>query len=227
MQRLRKGLYLLEAAGWSNCYLIEGTHGLTLFDTGHPRAAPQLIAEIENNGFVLKDIEEIVLSHAHWDHAGGARGLLERHRVKIYAHGADIPAIRGQAEPPRGLGPRLQRFLRTLRHSYRPIDVVVPLDEGDTLRALPQWQVLRLPGHTPGSIALFHPSDKVLLCGDALGNRNGRLALPPDRYSQDPVAARESVRKLASLDLEALGCGHGPVLGTRAGLAVQELLALL
>lgn len=227
MQRIRRGLYLLESAGLANCYLIEGPHGLTLFDTAHPSAAPRLAEEIERNGFALRDIEAIILSHGHFDHAGGARGLLERHRVKVFAHPADIPAVKGQTEPARTLGLRLWRFLLGLRYPYRPLEVIVPIDEGETLRLLPHWQVLRLPGHTLGSIGLFLPRERVLLCGDALNNRGRRLAIPGDGHCQDPVAARESVRKMGALDLEVLGCGHGPVVLSGAGLKVHDLLAPL
>jgi glyoxylase-like metal-dependent hydrolase (beta-lactamase superfamily II) len=227
VQRIRRNLYLLESAGIANCYLIEGTHGLTLFDTGHPSAAPQLIDELERNGFPIRDIEAIVLSHFHFDHAGGARGLLERHRVKVYTHPADAPAVKGKRRRAKGLGLRLWSSLLSLRYPYRPLEVVVPIDEGETLRPLPQWQVLRLPGHTPGSIGLFQPSEKTLLCGDALNNRGGRLAIPGEVHCDDPVAARETARKIAALDLEVLAPGHGPVVLSRAGLKVHDLLAPL
>jgi glyoxylase-like metal-dependent hydrolase (beta-lactamase superfamily II) len=227
MQRIRRGLYLLERAGNSNCYLIEGAHGLTLFDTGHPSSAPRIIAEIERNGFAVKDIEAIVLSHGHFGHAGGARGLLERHRVKVFAHPADIPAVKGHAEAPRSPGLRLRRLWRGLRYPYRPLEVLVPIDEGDTLRPLPQWQVLRLAGHTRGSIGLFHPGDRVLLCGDALNNRGRRLVIPEDGHCEDPTAAQETARKMGTLDLEVLGCGHGPAVLRGAGLKVQDLLSPL
>ena len=225
MQRIDKGLYLLESAGLSNSYLIEGPHGLTLFDAGSPLAAPHLAQEIEDNGFALKDIEQLVLSHWHFDHAGGARGLLERHRFKVYAHPQDIPAIQGRPEPPRTLGLRLWRALLRIKYPYRPLEVVVPIDQGETLRALPRWQVLRLPGHTLGSIGIFQPVERVLLCGDALNNRGGRLSLPLASHCHDSARARESVRALAALDLEILGCGHGPVIRAGAGLRVHELLS--
>lgn len=228
MQRIRKGLYLLEAAGLSNCFLIEGSRGLTLFDTGHPLAAPRLAEEIENNGFALQDLDQIVISHAHCDHSGGAHGLLERRRVKVFAHPGDIPVIQGRERSrPRTLGLRLRRWLRRLKGPYQPIGFVVPVGQGDSLRSLPQWQVLHAPGHTPGSICLFQPAEKALLCGDALNNRAGRLALPPPSNCHDPAQARDSVRKLCALDLDVLGCGHGPVIRAGAGLKVRELVAAL
>ncbi|HAM35498.1 MAG TPA: hypothetical protein DEB40_04425 [Elusimicrobia bacterium] len=227
MQRIRKGLYLLESARVVNCYLIEGPYGLTLFDAGQPLSAPGLIEELENNGFGFKDVDQIVLSHAHFDHSGGARGLLERRRIKVYAHPDDIPAIQGKGRVPRGWIMRLRELLLRLKCPYKPVDNVIPIEQGETLRCLPQWQVLRAPGHTAGSIALYHPTDKVLLCGDALNNREGRLRAPAERNCEDAVLARETVRRLGILDLEVLGCGHGPVIRTSAGLRVQEIVSAL
>jgi glyoxylase-like metal-dependent hydrolase (beta-lactamase superfamily II) len=226
MQRIRKGLYLLESAKPVNCYLIEGSHGLTLFDTGQPLAAPRLIEEIENNAFDIKDIEAIVISHGHIDHAGGAHGLLERHRVKVFAHPADIPSIQGRRQfPPKSLKMRLYQVLMRIKSPYRPIGVILPIDQGQTLRTLPQWQILRLPGHTAGSIGLFQPAKRLLLAGDALNTRGGGISLPEDENCDDSAMARESVRKLGLLDLEVLCCGHGPVIQSGAGLRIQEFLS--
>lgn len=226
MQRIRKGLYLLNGAEPSNCYLIEGPRGLTLFDTGHPMAAPLLIAELEGNAFALGDIEQIIISHAHADHCGGAHDFLRRQRVKVLAHPADIPVIQGREAEPGSLWVRLKRLGRRFQYSsYRPLGMVLPLEQGDSMRALSHWQVLHLPGHTPGSLALHNPSERILLCGDALNNRNNVLSLPPAANCHDHAQAQASIHKLELLDLEVIGCGHGPVICAGAGLKVHQLLS--
>lgn len=225
MQRIRKGLYLLNAAEPANCYLIEGPRGLTLFDTGHPLAAPLLIAELEGNAFALKDIEQIIISHSHFDHCGGAHDFLRRQRAKVLAHPEDIPAIQGREGQPASFGVRIKRLVRRFKYAYHPLGMVLPLEPGDSMRALPHWQVLHLPGHTPGSLALLNPSERILLCGDALGNRDDCLALPSAYNCHDYVQAQASIHKLALLDLEVIGCGHGPVVCAGAGLKVQRLLS--
>lgn len=226
MQRIRKGLFLLESAGSVNAYLIEGSHGLTLFDTGFPLCAALMAEELRFSGFALKDVEQIVLSHWHFDHAGGAHGLLGLHRVKVFAHPLDIPAIKGELQPPKRFFDRVLAVIAQ-RITYKPLEVVVPISQGETLRALPQWQVLHTPGHTPGSICLYQPGEKLLLCGDVLDNRSGTLALPFSSHNQDQARAVESARRLAELDCEVLGCGHGPVIRSAAALRIQELLATL
>ncbi len=223
MQRIRKGLYLLEAGGRVNAYLLEGPRGLTLVDTTSFGTAEGLLKELEDGGFALGDVEQIVLTHRHADHAGGAAYVLQRHRVKVLAHAADIPALCGRAQPAKGVSEKVRRLVERLWFPYRPLEVVVPVEQSQPLRAIPQWQVLHTPGHTPGSISLYQPTERVLLCGDALSNRDGRLALSPSRYNDDGLTAAGTAQRLAQLPCDVLGCGHGPVIKTAADRALDAL----
>lgn len=227
MQRIRKGLYLLESGGYVNAYLIEGQRGLTLVDTGHPKSAPALLAELEGGGFALGDVEQIVLTHRHADHSGGAAFILERRRVKVLAHPADIPALCGQAQPAKGAAASLRRLVERLWFPYRPLEVVVPVLQSQPLHALPHWQLLHTPGHTPGSLSLYQPTDRVLICGDALSNREGRLALSPAKYNDDQLEAGGTAQRLAQLACDVLCCGHGPVIKTGADRAIEALAKAL
>lgn len=223
MQRIRKGLYLLESGGFVNAYLIEGPRGLTLCDTTHAKSADALCDEIIHGGFSLKDIEQIVITHRHADHSGGAAFILERHRVKVYAHPADIPAIKGQAQPAKSIAEKLRKLVERLWATYKPLEVVVPLEQSQPMRPLPQWQVIHTPGHTPGSISLYQPTDKVLICGDALSNREGKLALSPSHYNDDQRLAAATARRLVEYPADVLCCGHGPVI---RGGADRQIVSL-
>jgi glyoxylase-like metal-dependent hydrolase (beta-lactamase superfamily II) len=222
MQRIKKGVYLLEAAGWVNAYLIEGPRGLTLVDTGHGNAGDAIADEIEKGGFQLKDLEQVLITHSHFDHMGGAAILLDRKRVKVYAHPDDMPAIKG-VFPKQGIGTRLGRWLRSLWFPYRPLDVIVPIKQGEHLRALPNWQVLHTPGHTPGSLSLFQPTEKILICGDALSMSSKKLALCSSYINEDHVEAARTARMLSNLDADVLCCGHGPVILSGGALKLQKL----
>lgn len=227
MQRLRDGLYLLESGADVNAYLLEGPRGLTMVDTSYSRSWEALVHELEQGGFSLNAVEQIVLTHGHRDHAGGAAHLVQRHRVRVFAHPEDIPMIQGKPGAPADLRERFVRWLAARRFPYRPLEIVVPLRHGDTLRALPRWQVLHTPGHTPGSLSLYQPTDKVLLCGDALSNAEGVLDLAPSLDTHDAAQAAETARALAEIDVDTLCPGRGPVIRHGASLRLREFVQSL
>jgi glyoxylase-like metal-dependent hydrolase (beta-lactamase superfamily II) len=90
-----------------------------------------------------------------------------------------------------------------------------------SLPELPGWQVLHTPGHTPGHVSFFRPSDRTLLVGDAFCTtkpesffeaalaQHPELHGPPSYFTSDWQAARTSVERLASLDAAVLAPGHG------------------
>ncbi len=224
MRRIRDGLYLLEAGGAVNAYLIQEAAGWALVDCGPARRASSLLAEMRDGGFHLEEIQRIVLTHAHPDHSGAAAFILSRRLVKVFAHPLDIPALTGNAPPPpyRGFGDRL-RGAFFWSSGLEPLARVVAASPQEPLRALPGWQVFHTPGHTDGSLSLYDPVHQVLVCGDALDNRGGRLK---PGLGVDAAASRGSIERLASLDVETLCPGHGPVIRERAGLRIQPLAGL-
>lgn len=227
VERIREGLYLLQAGGFVNAYLLEGPRGLTLVDTGHPRSGTAIVHELETAGFHLKDIEQIVITHYHNDHCGGAAAVLEKRRVKVLAHPRDIPQLKGAPVVGWTLARRVAEVANRLWFPYRPLETIVPLDPPHPLRPLPYWQVLHTPGHTAGSISLYQPSEQVLLCGDALTNRGGRLRLSNSLFNDDQGEAIRTVEKLAHLRCEVLCCGHGPVIRKGASLIMRQVAEAL
>ena len=64
--------------GWSDlggCYLIDTGDGLILIDTAIPESLYLMVDSIYRAGFCPKDIKKILLSHAHFDHMGGAAAM--------------------------------------------------------------------------------------------------------------------------------------------------------
>ncbi|MFA6030726.1 MAG: MBL fold metallo-hydrolase [Elusimicrobiota bacterium] len=221
MKRVAGGIYLLEAAAPANAFLIEGSADLTLVDAGPEDKAAALLLELQDNGFRPRDVQRSIVTHAHPGHAGALAPLLREHRFKVYAHPFDIPVLTGRETP----APARAGFLGSLRRrapSWKAVDIALSVETGQSVRGLPQWQVLHLPGHTPGSIGLYHPVRQVLLCGDALvRGADGALALPT--YRQDPAAARATLAVLAKVDCDILCCGHGAVLRGGAFRFVDKL----
>ncbi|MCH8201128.1 MAG: MBL fold metallo-hydrolase, partial [Chloroflexi bacterium] len=79
-----------------------------------------------------------------------------------------------------------------------------------------------VPGHTPGSLAIFLPKEKLLFAGDA-AERDLEENLVLGMFNLDQAQAIESFRKLAALDFEIACVGHGKPLDRDASLAFRRV----
>jgi glyoxylase-like metal-dependent hydrolase (beta-lactamase superfamily II) len=84
--------------------------------------------------------------------------------------------------------------------------------------------VIHVPGHTPGSIALYQPERQILFCGDVFFHDNPKkgLQVSPPIVSVDVARARESARKLAALPVKTLCVSHGEVILEDAATVMRE-----
>jgi glyoxylase-like metal-dependent hydrolase (beta-lactamase superfamily II) len=135
--------------------------------------------------------------------------------------------ISGEQPPPparSGLLRLLFRLLAPIMPAAEPVPVDGTLQDGDPLDLLGGATVVHVPGHTPGSIALHFPSDRLLICGDAIDGRGQRLGPPPNSFTADVAQALVSLRRLAGLEFDVLCPGHGvPIVGG-ADQAVRAML---
>ncbi len=86
------------------------------------------------------------------------------------------------------------------------------LQEGDLVIDDKTFRVVLTPGHSPGSVCLYWPEKKVLFTGDVVFSQSiGRTDLPGGSGKQ----LKESISRLAELDVEVLCPGHGDVVAGR------------
>ena len=218
-------VYQLTNKGANIILIVE--EGLTLVDTGLPGSSAQVTNFIHSLGRSVAEISLIIITHNHFDHAGGLAELRKLTKAGVAVHQADIADTEGQSPYPRGIR-RLLRipFFAALRRRFllSPDDVDIQLEGGEVLEPLGGLRVVHTPGHTPGSISLYSPQNRLLIVGDALGKRRRGLRLPPKMASTDLTQAIDSVRKIAQLDFDILCFGHGRPLTGDVYSKIQDLV---
>lgn len=123
-------------------------------------------------------ITQIINTHLHLDHCFGDNYVRNKYGVKIYAHKGD--AMLGLT-----IGEQAARFGITLNNDAGKVEIDVNLNEGDTIEiGKYKLLVLHVPGHSPGSIALYCPDGEFVISGDVLfQNSIGRTDLPGGNFN--------------------------------------------
>ncbi|MEW6486335.1 MAG: MBL fold metallo-hydrolase [Thermodesulfobacteriota bacterium] len=229
-----------------NAYVL-GPEPLTLFDCG-PRteqAWAALGSGLAAVGFRVEDVERLVLSHPHQDHAGLARRVRSASGCRVYAHPADhdrlrdLPGVWGRisgflveasrrAGAPEGVLGELAAALAGLPAYTEPLDAVEPLDEGDALEVGGlRLLVLHTPGHARGALCLWEAKDRILFSGDTLLPRissNAILEPAAGAFRERTfLRYRETLARVAGLAPAAVFPGHGEPLGDPRDLVGRRL----
>lgn len=173
-------------------YLVTGDR-LTQIDAGLPGSRRPLQRYLRRIGRSMDELERVICTHGHPDHAGGARELAAA-GAEILIHPDDLAGLEvGLRELLRQRTPgALWNFLTP--HPGVP----TPILDADVLPALGGLWVIHTPGHTPGSVCLWAPQHGVLFTGDVLQVRGRRLTYASFAFSHDHAAARSSVARLDS-----------------------------
>ncbi len=231
MREIVSDVWLFEGLRGGNVYAVNSGGGLTLVDAGLTSDVDQIVAQLEQAGFALSQLQAVVLTHAHGDHAGGAAELARRSGAEVIAHRDEVAYIEqtGSLRPASLLG-RVLNWLSSHLVFRTPVcQVDRAVVDGDVIDAVGGLEVVHTPGHTPGSMSLYQRERPILFCGDALFNADpmtGRpgLDFPIRLVSVDNAQARESVERLAELPIDVLCCGHGEPILEEASEKIRTLL---
>jgi hydroxyacylglutathione hydrolase len=224
--------------GMVNCHLLIGPQGCVLVDAGLPGSAPKVRRVLRQHGLDYADIQLIVITHAHIDHAGAARKLGQLSGAPIVAHAGDLDYYQQKKAMTFCTTDWFSRlFLRTglIMRPYAPFTPDVLLQDGESLDLQPYGlpgRVQHTPGHTAGSISIQMQGGDAMV-GDLLASgvmlggllRTGRAKRPP--FEDDPHQVADELQRLVDAGMQRFYMGHGgPLPAQEVQRHAQSLRAL-
>lgn len=193
-------IYQIGGVGYdSNIYLIDD-EVLTLVDAGTGTHSTNVKENLKMIGFDTSDIDLLVNTHCHFDHAGGNRDFVEASGCKMAIHEIESSVLEK--------GDQLISCASMFGKKLKTVKVTYVLKRGNTLDlGNLSLHVLYTPGHTAGSICLHDPNKQVLFSGDTVFCGGvGRTDLP----TSDQEMFIQSLKQLNDLNVKKLYPGHGP-----------------
>lgn len=221
------GVFQFRALGARVTVLVEDGRAI-LVDAGLQGSFIPITGGLKDLGLSLNQIDTVVITHAHPDHCGGLGEVVAGRKIAVAAHRLDADIISGTKTPPNPLqneffAKMAEPVLPKLMGSLVPVDL--PLEDGDLIPFGTEVRVVHLPGHTAGSIALYLPSKRAIIVGDALQYKFSRKLSPPShRVTQDSKEALRSLEKLLDLDFDVICFSHFPLMRKNARAALQKMI---
>ena len=189
-----------------NCYIIRGTDGDILIDTGTPKFRDEI-----ETWLMEYDVRLIVLTHGHNDHIGNAAYFSEIYGAPVAMGACDFELAENnllhKTYSVGAMGKVVSALSKkNMQKKSEPFDVSVFLEDGMKIgkELGADCVAVQLDGHTKGSFGIL--SGRDLYVGDAVMN-----LLHPifPAMCESPKAARESIEKIKALSPERIFFGHG------------------
>jgi len=174
-----------------NCYVLKDGGETMVIDPGE--ATPELLSAIEGENVTI-----LLNTHAHIDHVGGNAEIKAKTGAEFVCHPDCVELLRN-------VSMQGQMFGLSVPDSPEPDRFI---QEGDTVKlGASAFQVVEVPGHAPGHIALI--GDGFVIGGDVLFQGSiGRTDLPGGDHAQLMQSIREKLMPLP--DETVVYSGHGP-----------------
>ncbi|NIQ39632.1 MAG: MBL fold metallo-hydrolase [Proteobacteria bacterium] len=189
---------------------------LTLIDPGLMGKGSYKIQAIRGMGVELESIKRVIMTHTHLDHIGCLADVLHQMPwAEVWMHTLEAESLEtGDERTVYGMD--MFREMCQAQYALKPgafkFHVNRKLQDGNSLNVGGTvWEVIHVPGHSPGSVALYNDPKKILIPGDVIyaDHAIGRF----DLHGASGPELQESLFRLAELKIEVLLPGHNRMVG--------------
>jgi glyoxylase-like metal-dependent hydrolase (beta-lactamase superfamily II) len=201
-----------------------------LVDCGTPGSEVTILEEMTGLGLQPGMLKLLILTHAHYDHAGSASRLKELTGCRIMIHGSESTRLEAGYTPiPAGTRWKARvvatvgRIFARRIMSYPPAipDILVEQSLDLSEFGFPGG-VIHTPGHTFGSMVVLL-EDGEMLAGDTLIGIPGKRIFPP--FAEDPEALKQSWKMLSGLQVNTFHPAHGRSISFRKFMEEYTVLS--
>jgi glyoxylase-like metal-dependent hydrolase (beta-lactamase superfamily II) len=183
-----------------NTYVVSDHTGESIIiDPGCENAKEQYELKSELDKYRLNPVK-LINTHCHIDHILGNAFIKNAFSIPLLMHKLDLPLLAGCAEQGAFFG----------LETGKPVEPDVFIEEGDLITfGKSEFEVLHIPGHSPGGITLVNRLEKIAIVGDVLFQGSiGRTDLPGGNFD---LLIKNIKEKLLTLDPDTIIYpGHGP-----------------
>jgi len=166
-----------------------------LIDPGHASCFDHVSRGLARLGLTSGDIDLVMATHAHPDHVEAIQ-FFDRNRTLFALHERDWRLVKEML-------PFLGASLSIGMERFEP-DFF--LAEGELKVGDATLEIYHTPGHSPGSITIYHSSERALFTGDLVFRGGvGRTDIP----GGDPELLKDSIRRISKIEADWFLPGHG------------------
>ena len=203
------GAIALSHALDCHVYLLDGGDEMALLDAGGGGDPERIVDNIRRDGLDPRRITTLFLTHVHAHHACGAGALRELTGARIACSAIEAPLLASGSDRDLGLDRARRSGLYPDDYEYTHSMPDMTFDDGQVFR-VGRYTVraIVVPGHSVGSVCYLVEGNgpRMLFAGDTVFH-GGTIGL--GNWEGSSLAAyRQSIGKLAGLDVDALFPGH-------------------
>jgi len=231
MTKVTEGVYFVpgqdEFIPDSHTYVVgdPSSHDLSLIDPGLMGKGRYKIRSLRVMGIELEAIKRIIMTHTHLDHIGCLAEIRQQTPwAEVWIHNLEAePLEKGDERAVYGM--EMFRELCQAQYDLKPSAFATRVDRklqgGESVEIGGMaWEIIHIPGHSSGSIGLYHSSKKILIPGDVIyaDYSIGRF----DLHGADASELKKSLMRLAELEVDVLLPGHNRIIeNLRSGYILE------